>query len=341
VVGDLPPEQNEVSASVEIADAGASPHMDFEPSPVSGMDMRDFRNWLIRAFDGDPAVPPSILLAVRAGSRQADAQDKKTQEWWERFMWQHALDQQLREINRLIAQYNEMADWHHQQAEIARRKMGEAGDKLSAIDDFLSGAKDVLGGRERTGKLDREKAIELLRGRGVAVDPSANNAQLEILLAKEQAAARRERSAWSKQYEQSETKATNEEEMEIECRKKAEELVQKRDEIRNHGYDTREEALRLREASEPYQLDIQMKANDIEKGRAKEISADTIRAEKDSLLQIPAKQTVSEADDFTALAAGALSGEFAKASKGTEIASMMPPPAPPTGSPPSANRSIG
>src|SRR6185312_15634677 len=97
VGGDLPPEDDEVNATVEIAIADASPRTDFEPSPIPNMDMRDFRNWLTRAIDGDPAVPSSIALLVRAGSREADAQGmKKDQEWWEQWTWLQALDEQRR-----------------------------------------------------------------------------------------------------------------------------------------------------------------------------------------------------------------------------------------------------
>jgi hypothetical protein len=281
-------------------------------------------------------------MAVQAGSREANAQGKKKdQEWWEQWTWLQALDQQRRYIDELINRYNEMADWHHEQAEIARRNMREAGDKLAAIDDFLSGAKDVLERYERTGKVDREKAMELLRARGVAVDPTTNDARLALLLAKQQAAARRERAAWSKQYEQSKTEATTQEEMELECRKKAEELVQKRDDIRNHGYDAGEESLRLKQVTEEYERSVQDQAADIEKVKPKDLSNELATLRHDTLNGHVAKQMGSEGSDFEALATGALSGEFAKAAKGTEVTPMTPPPAPPTGSPPSANRSIG
>ena len=338
------PQYLKTTTPIEIAFVNAPADAPGDRSPIPGMRMQEFRNWLIRAIDGDPAVPASIRLAVAAGSREAEAQGKsKDQEWWELFMWQYALNERLREIDQLVNRYNELADWHHAQAELARGKMREAGDELAAIDEFLTGAKDVLGGRERTGKLDREKAIELLRTRGVAVDPYTNDGQLAILIVKQQAAARSEREAWSKQYEQSKTEATNEEEMERECRKKAEELVQKRDEIRNHGYDAREETLRLRQVTEEYQRDIQRKAVDIEISRSGDAFHDISTLEKNSIREARGNQSASEVDDFEALAAGALSGEFAKAAKGETAAPMPLQPVPPgsNGSSPVSKNSFG
>lgn len=172
-------------------------------SPISSMDMQTFRNFLMRALCGDQDVPPSILTRVNEAAREHGSDAKKRDmEWWERYFWQQAIEEHLKAIDDLINRYNQMADWHHEQAEQARERMREAADKLNAIDEFVSGAEGIFKEKETTGKFDREKAIRLLKARGVNVDPNEDEGSLLLKLKEQEKKAREERSRWSKQYDE-------------------------------------------------------------------------------------------------------------------------------------------
>src|SRR5690606_12650768 len=123
--------------------------------------------------------------------------------------------------------------WHREQAEAARARMTEAADRLVEIDEFLTGADEVFREKEGTGKLDRERAIELLRSRGVEVAPQEEDESLLAKLRKEEQKAQPEGARWSKRSEDANAARNNHEELERENRRKAEELVERRDAIRD------------------------------------------------------------------------------------------------------------
>lgn len=325
---DIPPVEKEATTPSEIASANSPFSGEPEPSPIDGMDMATFRNYLIRALDGDETVPASILTVVQRGASDAAEAKKKDLEFWERVFWLNAIEERLREIDRLIDRYNEMADWSHRQAMLARDRMREAGDKLDAIDAFVNGANDVMREKEATGKFDREKAIELLKTRGVNIDPNASNANILALLLQQRESSKRERKRWSEQYEQSSADATVYEQMEKECKTKAEELIKKREEILGHGYSPDEEAQKLKELNKKYQTDVQKKAAEIESLKSPDKTKDAQAAVKTSFQELQSKQDGSEADDFEALASGVLTKEFAAAAS-SQPPTLQPPTPPP------------
>jgi hypothetical protein len=324
VTEDIPPQEQTTKTPIEIAFVNSPFQGAPEPSPIDGMDMATFRNYLTRALEGDETVPASMLSVVQRGAPEGTDGKKKDQEFWERVFWLNAIEERLKEIDRLIDHYNEMADWSHEQAEQARGRMREAGDKLAAIDEFVTGVNDVLGERERTGKLDREKAVELLKTRDVVVGPNSDDASLLFLLKQQRQTAQAERGAWSKQYEQSGAEATVYEQMEKENRAKAEELARKRDEIKKAGYDPQEEAARLKQVGDEYKLDVQYKAADIENIKASPLNPSD-PATADDFRTAHTNQTKDQASDFEALASGMLKKEFATAANGNADPTPMGP----------------
>ena len=95
-----PPEMKSAIDAVSID----GPRADgFERSPIEGMDIRDFRNWLARALSGDPDVPPSVLSRVNEAAREHGAEAKKRDmKWWETYFWFQAAQESLRRLRELI-----------------------------------------------------------------------------------------------------------------------------------------------------------------------------------------------------------------------------------------------
>lgn len=298
------------------ADTSADGRRD-DPSPLPGLDMRDFRNLLVRALAGDELVPPALLTRVNDALRERGEEARKRDtRWWEDLFWKQSLQDRLREIDALIGRYQDMADWHHDQAELARSRMQEATDKLGEIDEFIDGADDIID-KSKEGKLDREKAIALLKSRGVEVDPDEDDSELIRKLTMERIKAREERLKWIEQYERSKSDAYLHDKLEEENRRKARELIERREVIRAGGYGVDEQTRRLREVSDEYSMAVRVKADEIEVLKASEAGrlneAQTARAESAA-----GSQTEDEEADFLA-AANALTGTFERA------ASNQPP----------------
>jgi len=234
------------------------------PFPIPGWDLNMFRNYWMRALSGDVDVPPAILMLVRQSRDDANKSKERSEQEWEELFTQFAVAQRLREIDSLIDRYNQMADWHHEQAEKARAKMREAADKLTEIDEFVSGVDDILRAKEETGKFDREKAIALLRKRGVTVDEKEDDETLLNKIRKEKKLALDEKTNWSRQYDDSKADADYNDRMEQENRKKAQELVERREAIRKHGYDAADKERELTKVAEEYTIDVRHKADKIE-----------------------------------------------------------------------------
>lgn len=283
-----------------------------EPSPIAGMDGRTFSNFLTRALAGDDSVPPAILGRMRAGLRRGgNDQEERDREWWQAYFWQEASKDRLRDIDDLIGRYNAMADWHHEQAELARGRMREAADKLAEIDQFMSESDEVVDKLDKTGKLDREAAIRMLKARGVDVDPNADDATLFAELQKQRDRADRERIEWRSRYEEANGDADYHDDQERENRKKAQELVERRDAIRNGGYNPKEEEQKLREVSDEYAADIRRKAFEMEKRKIEEGQAQR-EIVNESQTEIDASQVNDEEAGFFASAKD-LTGDFGKA----------------------------
>ena len=275
------------------------------------MDRLTFGNFLTRAMAGDDTVPATILNRINAAlrGRGIDPKDAEAQRWRD-FFWRQVLDQTHRAIDDLIGRYNEMADWHREQAELARGRMREAADKLAEIDKFVTGADDILNEKERTGKFDRAKAVAMLKQRGIAVGPDEDDQSILNKLTEERRKALEQRREWSRRYDQANEDATRHDDLERENRRKAKELMEKRDAIRSGGYGPEEEALRLRQVANEYKLDVQQRAVEMERERkAAESPADQAPAVQKG---IDDSQTQNEESDFLA-SVDDLTGKFAVA----------------------------
>lgn len=289
------------------AGPGASHRDETGPSPVPGIDWQTFKNFVVRALNGDDTVPSAMTTLVNAALAKGETSlERRERDWWRDFLLRKAIEDQLREIDGLIDQYNKMADWHHGEAAKARGRMQEATDRLGEIDEFVTGVNEVF----EDGRFDRKKVIALLKSRGVEVDPNADEAVLEKHLREEQLKALRERSQWSKQYDDAKADAGYHETEEAANRRKAQELVQKRDAIRGGGYDPEEEARHLKKVSEEYKLDIQRKADELESRRQGALQENTIASTSlDAAKKSQSSQAESEVSEFEALA-GTLTSKF-------------------------------
>lgn len=270
-------------------------------------------NMAIAALMGDE-VAARLLYGHFAGVHAGNVRDEKSQrekaEEFHAWMVRLAIQQQLREIDGLIDRYNQMADWHHEQAKKAREKMQAATDRLTAIGEFVDGVDEVLAEKERTGNFDREKAIRLLKSRGVEVDPNEDDEALLNRVRREKGKALDERLKWSTQYDDAKADDEYNTRMEKENREKAEELVKRRDDLRRQieNGDLGEDAgkQRLDQVTDEYKIDVQKKAAEIEGrrhglGQANETDA----AARKSFDASTSTQTQSQVSDFEALA-GAL-----------------------------------
>ena len=281
------------------------------PSPLPGMDGATYRNFLARALSGDESVPAAVLSRVRVTNGENGTENQKTaRQSLQDFIWRRVIDQRLDEIDHLIAQYNAMADWHRDQAEAARGRMQGALDKMAEIGEFISGVNEILKEREGTGKLDREKAAQFLRTRGIDIDPDMDEAALVAALTAEKNKAIEEHGLWGNRFEDADTEAKRHGELERENRRKAEELVERRDTIRTGGYKAEEEALRLKRLEDEYIWDVRNKANKIEEKKAEanvteagtSVAAPTTKTTEGS-------QDQNEEADFLA-SSNALTGTF-------------------------------
>lgn len=275
------------------------------PSPLPGMDGATYRNFLARALSGDESVPAAVLSRVRVTNGENGTENQKSaRQSLQDFIWRRAIEQHLEEIDHLIAQYTAMADWHRDQAEAARGRMQEALDRIAEIGDFLTAADGILDKYERTGKLDRKETLEELRRRGVLVDPNCDDDQLLKILKDEMKRATEERAGLIQGFEKDEADAKRHENLERENRRKAEELVKRRDAIRTGGYDAEEETIRLQRLEEEYKPDVQQKALELERERdptsdkVKHLEAERLQAMKNS----QADQTHSKVGSLEELA---------------------------------------
>lgn len=301
-----------------------------ERSPMAGMDLPTFRNFLMRALSGDETVPATFLVRLNRAVLQHGSESRRQgAEWWERVLWQQMVLERLREIDRLVERYNRMVDWHHGQAEKARARMQEATDRLGEIDAFVDGADEVLRNVERTGKLDRERAIELLRSRGIEVKGNEDEQTLIRKLMIDKQKATDEKRAWSTQYDRAKGEADYHDDMEEECKRKARELVEKRDAIRGGGHEPEEEERQLRQVSEEYKADIRIKAANIEKLRGMSDHEKAMKStSQQGWEQSREKQSGTQVSDFEALA-GELTGKFQQAAGAApKDEPNVPPPVP-------------
>ena len=312
---------------IEVAFVDASPAGEPEMSPVPGMDLQTFRNYVTRALSGDESVPGSVLElvgGVRRGVGAAGAQPDGEGEWFHDFVWRQAIEESLKAINGLIDRYNEMADWDYAQSVKARERMGEAVDKLDEIDEFTSGADDVLKGYKDTGKIDRAKAIALLKQRGVTVDANEDDKSLLARLQKERELALSEKARWNKQYDDANADANFYDAQEKENRRKAEELARQRDAVIQSGASPEEQAQKLRALEDKASIDVTLKAAAMEPPAKSGQSAAQDEATKEAWSHSQDAQAGSEVSDFEALA-GSLTSKFAaSAAKDQEPATVIP-----------------
>lgn len=297
---------------------------DLLPSPVANMDMRTYRMSIGLALSDpeDPNVSPAFIAWARGNVKATAA--KKRQEDLHLFLLHLAIEEHLRRIEEQIAEYNKMASWYHDQATRSREKMGAAEKKLTAINDFIEGVDGVIGDKERTGKFDREKAIELLRSRGISVEENESDGSLETRLRLQKKAANAERPALSDEYEHYKTETEHNEEMERENIRKAKELSQKRDEIKSSGMDEATQEKQLDQLSDQASLDIKNRAAKIEEEKNIAPPLDIKKSENKSLETVTNKD---EEDAFLATA-GNLTKKFSAAT--AKISDPIPPTMTPT-----------
>jgi hypothetical protein len=297
-------------------------------SPVPGMTMRDFNNYVVRALHGDTGVPPSILALIKHGDGYAAINGEEGDaDWWLHFAWERLIEQRLSEIAALIDGYHQMADAHHALAEKARARMREAADRLAALDDFEEGVDLVLAEKERTGRFDREAASRLLKSRGVEISPDAPESELAAELVKLRKEAREERLEWTRRFDGARAEASFHDAEELENRRRARELIERRDAILNGGIPPEEQERALRGLAE-YALDVQRSAVKIEQQRGS-VGADELRAAVEQ--QVEASQTKNEEAEFMA-GADSLLAKFAVPTK-PEDPSLKPPASNPAGPP--------
>jgi DNA repair exonuclease SbcCD ATPase subunit len=273
------------------------------------MDWPTFRNFVLRAQAGDETVPASVAArvnaAVLAGERNPAERDRR---WWLEFWLRQALQESVRKLDDLIDRYRQIADWHREEAEKARERMRQAADRLADADAFITDVDDIFNARARAGRLDRDKALKALRGRGINFHPDVDEGVLLAELARQKEAALVERRQSVSEFESANGDATRHEESERENRRKAEELIGKRDAIRNSGCDADEELRRLNQAAEEYEADVRLKADEIEKEK---LSAPA-RSDGDEALRSTVKSTKTQDEEADFLASlNNLSSTFA------------------------------
>lgn len=237
---------------------------DLNPSPVSGMNLRDFRANVVRAVMNpeDGGINPVFL---QWANQSAGQQKEKKKSDFYNLILTLAITERLREIDRLIDEYTRMADWHHKECGKAHDRMNRAADRLTSINDFLESADAILENARQTGRLDRERAITLLRTRGVNADQAMGDKFLILELERQKREAIKERPKYSAQYGAAKTDASYHEDQERECRRKVEELVKRRDKILKDGYDPVEAEKKLQAVTNEYQIDVRNKAAEIER----------------------------------------------------------------------------
>lgn len=74
-----------------------------EPSPIPGMDLQTFRNYLTQALSGDSDVPVAVLSFITAAQRgSAKTPEGRERQRWQDFFWHHAMQDSARRIQELI-----------------------------------------------------------------------------------------------------------------------------------------------------------------------------------------------------------------------------------------------
>jgi|GEM_PF-2957995 len=187
---------------IQADERGDEPSLAGEISPIPGMDWRTFQNYVLRALTGDDSVPTSILArvgaAVERGERDLEQRDGR---WWRDFFWNHMLSQSLAHIDEGIGELERMAGWYREQAAKMRNEMDEIGRRMGERDEFIAEVTDINNGWIKDGKLDRERAIEALRKRGVDANDRMSDAQILALLRDNQQRALEEQERDSKRYD--------------------------------------------------------------------------------------------------------------------------------------------
>ena len=82
-----------------------------ETSPIAGLDLLSFKNFVTRALAGDTDVPPSVFALVSAALHEpANTPERRERQWWHDFIWRQIIQKSLADIDALIGDYNQMAD---------------------------------------------------------------------------------------------------------------------------------------------------------------------------------------------------------------------------------------
>jgi hypothetical protein len=136
-----------------------------ETSPVPGMDISTFRNYVTRALNGDAGVPAVILSFVNAAQRGgSNSPEARERDRWQEFFWQQAIQDNLRRLQELIetkcAERDQLlADIRDDEGRLALFEGHRQGRERAEIYRALHGAYDL----NEAGELADADAEDMLR----------------------------------------------------------------------------------------------------------------------------------------------------------------------------------
>jgi len=239
-----------------------------EPSPIPGLDWRAFHNYVVRALTGDEAVPAAVLAHVEAARDRGNGDlAKRDREWWGRFVLQ-AIHAALQSIDEDLGALEKTAAWYREQAAEMRREMDAIGRRMAERSEFIEEADAAIDGWAANGKLDRARALDALRKRGVEADSRMSDAQIVLLLRQEHQRALEEQARDSGSYVDLDAGQQEFERQARELEEKARAYREERDRIINDPDLTEEErARRLKELQERIGEDVAYEAQEQERSQ--------------------------------------------------------------------------
>lgn len=203
-----------------------------EMSPVPGMDRNTYKNYLDRALNGDENVPAAFMHFLRTmKSDEENAKEKRETKTWMDFLLGLVLEENLRQINDFVRQYEEMAEWYRDQAENVRQDMLDIEGLIHKNMTFIDSVDAVFEKQLKTSILDRKEALRLLQQRGVAVDEKASDDHIQALLLQERRSAYNQNLELTHKLEELESQREEYLRKQRESEEGAEKLRHNRDEI--------------------------------------------------------------------------------------------------------------
>jgi hypothetical protein len=190
-------------------------------SPIPGMSKQDYMNYLERAVSGDDDLPPPFLTYLNA---QADARAEREKERKE-FAFELLLEETRRRIEKNIADLEASAARWDAEAERQRQNMVDIERRMNSCQKVIDQIDAIFQKENKTGRIDREEALRLLRQRGVKVGDSASDKELHDLLLKEKQRQYLEKLRLSGEYDAAEHAREEAERRAAEDRARAKQLA--------------------------------------------------------------------------------------------------------------------